>query len=330
MNHLKFLAITLWGILTFVSCSDDDDNTTPVVTLNIPSNLAIADTGFFPEDVTIANNTVFLSGLGDGTIRSFDLTQTNPTAQIFASAETGYTQAWGLKSDGTYLYSILNNADFGGGAPGPSKLVQYDLLGSKIGEWDLPANTIGHTVSIIDGNYYVSDFANPRIIKVNPTTGTVNDSWFTSPEWDPSIDGSLGGTIYDGSGGLYVYLGFKFWYIPVSNGQPGTMQEVTITGLSGEQINADGITLGSNANTIYYASNDTGNPANVGTVYKLEFSNTTTATGSVVTTGLDDTSGVWYLNNNGSEHLFICESQFGALFGINSFESPFNIEILAL
>ena len=162
-----------------------------------------------------------------------------------------------------------------------------------------------HTVSIVDGKYYVSDFANPRIIEVDPSSGTVNDSSFTSSQWDPSINGNLGGVIYDNSRGFYAYLGFKIWYLPISNGQPGTLQEVNITGLSGDQIN-------------------------VGTVYKLVFSNTTTATGSVVTTGLDDTSGVWYLSNNGSEYLFVCESQFGALFGLNSLESPFNIQVINL
>ncbi|WP_338767525.1 hypothetical protein WAF17_05990 [Bernardetia sp. ABR2-2B] len=236
-----------------------------------------------------------------------------------------------MTSDGTVLLSILNNADFTGGAPGASKLVQYSIsTGEKTGEWSLPANTIGHTVSIVDGKYYVSDFANPRIIEVNPSTGIVNGSWFTSSKWDSSIDGNLGGVIYDNDGGFYAYLGFKIWYIPINNGQAGTMEEVNITGLSGDQINVDGITWVESQKTLYYASNDTGNPDNVGTVYKLAFSNTLTATGSVVATGLDDTSGIWYLNKNDSEYLFVCESQFGGLFGINSFDPPFNIEIIKL
>lgn len=297
----------------------------------IPSNLTIDDNVFFPEDITIINNRVFLSGLGDGTIRTFDLTETNATAQLFATAETGYAQSWGLKSNGSVVLNLLNNVDFSFATPpGASKLIQYDMNGTKTAEWDLPANTIGHTVSIVDGKYYVTDFGNPRIIEVDPTTGNVNDSWFTSPQWDPSVDGNVGGTIYDGSAGFYAYLGFKFWYIPISNGQAGTMQEVNISGLSSEQINADGITWGADQNTLYYSSNDTSDPADAGTVYKLEFSNATTATGSIVTTGLDDVSGIWYLENNGSEYLFMCESQFGGLFGINSFDPPFNIEVINL
>ncbi|APD08119.1 hypothetical protein UJ101_02621 [Flavobacteriaceae bacterium UJ101] len=324
--------LTLAVIGLFTSCNNDDDNNITDNILPTPSNLTISDTSFYPEDITITNNIAYISGFGDGTIRSFDLTQTNPTAQLFASAESGYAQSWGLKSDGTVLLNLLNNADFTGNPPGPSKLIEYNIAsGEKTGEWDLPETTIGHTVSIVNGKYYISDFGNPRIIEVDPSTGAINDSWFTSSEWDPSIDGNLGGTIYDPStSAFYIYLGFKLWYLPINNGQPGTLQEVNISGLSTEQINMDGISWGKDQNTLYYASNDAGDPNNVGTVYKLEFSNSTTATGSVIATGLDDTSGVWYLNNNGSEYLYVCESQFGALFGFNSLETPFNIEVINL
>lgn len=313
--------------LFLTSCSDDDDNTT---TITIPSNLTIEGNSFYPEDIVIANNIVYLSGFGDGTVRSIDLTQTNPTSQLFAQAEAGYGQAWGLTTNGSVVLSLLNNADFMGNPPGSSKLVQYNTSGTKTGEWNLPAGTVGHTVSIVDGKYYVTDFNNPRIIQVDPSTGNVNASWFTSSQWDPSIDGNLGGTIYDGSGGFYAYLGFNFWYIPITNGQPGTMQQVSITGLTGEQINADGISWDKENKILYYASNDAGDAANVGAAYKLQFSNATTATGSIVQQGLNDSSGVWYLKNNNDKYLFICESQFGVLFGLNSFNPPFNIVIKKL
>lgn len=314
---------------TFTITLNNNNTTAITPQLSVPSNLSVATENFYPEDVLVVNNVVYVSGFGDGTIRSFDLTTSNPTAQLFADSEAGYAQAWGLTSDGTVLLSLLNNADFTGNPPGASKLVEYNIAtGEKTAEWELPATTIGHTVSIVDGKYYVSDFGNPRIMEVDPATNTVNAEWFTSTEWDPSIDGNLGGVIYDGTGGFYAYLGFQIWYVPISNGQPGTLQQVTISGLSGEQINVDGISWVPHLNTLYYASNDAGDPANVGTVYKLQFSDTTTATGSVVTTGLDDTSGVWYISENGKEYLFVLESQFGALFGFNSLEQPFNIEIL--
>ena len=304
--------------------------TISIFTLSIaqPDELTVDDMSFFPEDIFIVNDVAYVSSLGDGTIRSFDLTQSNPTTQMFAEAEAGYTQGWGLKSDGTILLSLLNNADFTGGPSGSAKLVEYDIASAqKTGEWDLPAGAIGHTVSIVEGKYYVTDFGSPRIFEIDPATGTVNDSWFTSSEWDPSISG-IGGTIYDNNGGFYISQGNKMWYLPISGGVPGTLQEVAVSGL--DAIDADGITWVESQNTLYYATNDTGDPANVGTVYKLVFSNATTATGSVIATGFDDSSGLWYYENDGNEYIYLLESQFGALFGINSFEPPFNIEIIEL
>ncbi len=294
----------------------------------IPSNLTTDDTDFFPEDIVIVDNIAYVSGLGDGTVKMFNLNLANPTGETFAEAEAGYSQAWGLKSDGTKLLSILDNANFAGGAPGPAKLVEYDIATqAKTGEWDLPAGSIGHTVSIVDGKYYLTDFGQPRIFEVDPVAGTVNDNWFTSTDWDPTISG-IGGTIYDNEGGFYVSQGNKMWYLPISSGTPGTLQEVTVTGL--DAIDADGISWDDANNTLYYATNDTGDPANVGTVYKLVFSDLTTAVGSVIATGLDDSSGLWYHEDGGKEYVFVLESQFGALFGINGFEPPFNIEILEL
>ncbi len=291
-------------------------------------SLSTADPDFFPEDITIVNDIAYVSGLGDGTIKMFDLSQNDPVGETFAEAEEGYTQAWGLKSDGTVLLSILDNANFAGGAPGPSKLVQYDLAtAAKTGEWDLPEGAVGHTVSIVGGKYYVTDFGSPRIFEVDPASGVVNDNWFSSPEWDPTISG-IGGTIYDNAGAFYVSQGNKLWYLPIANGTPGMLQEVTVDGL--DIIDADGISWVDSQNTLYYATNDTGDPANAGTVYKLVFSNQTTATGSIVTTGLDDSSGLWYYETDGREYLYVLESQFGALFGINSFEPPFNIEVIEL
>ena len=293
----------------------------------VPESLVIEDEDFFPEDIVIANNTVFVSGLGDGTVRTFDLTQENPMSELFIAAEEGFTQRWGLKTDGNILLSLLDNANFAGGPAGPSKLGQYNAsTGEKTGVWDLPEGVTGHTVSMVGGKYYVTDFNTPQIFEVDPAAGTV-DLWFTSDQWDPSISG-IGGTIYNNDGGFYVSQGNKLWYLPIDGGQPGILQEVSVSGLDG--IDADGISWDDANNTLYYATNDTGDPANVGTAYKLAFSDAATATGSIVTTGLDDSSGLWYYTNGGEEYVFVMESQFGALFGLNSFEAPFTIQIIKL
>lgn len=330
-RRIKFL--NFFFILTIValfsSCNRDDDGLTRK--FDVPSDLTISDSSFFPEDIVVNHNRAYVSGFGDGTIRVFDLADETPTAVNFASSEEGYTQRWGLASHKEVLLSIVNNANFMGGENGPSKLIEYSIKdGSKTDEWQLPSTTIGHTVSIVDGKYYVSDFANPRIIEVDPKTGDVNESWFTSSKWDPSIDGNLGGVVYDGKGGFYAYLGFKIWYLPIKKGEPGELQEVSISGLSTEQINVDGISWDKKNKTLYYASNDAMDPSNAGAVYKLKFTDETTAEGSVVETGLNDSSGLWYTKSNDGEFLLVCESQFGALFGLSELDGPFNIKAIGI
>ena len=98
--------------------------TTLNVVAQLPSNLTSDDMDFFPEDIVIANNIAYISGLGDGSLKMFDLNMATPVGETFAEAEAGYTQRWGVKSDGTKLLSILDNADFGGGESGAAKLVE--------------------------------------------------------------------------------------------------------------------------------------------------------------------------------------------------------------
>lgn len=102
---------------------------------------------------------------------------------------------------------------------------------------------------------------------------------------------------------------------------------MSISGIS--SIDADGITWAGN-NTFYYAENDATDPSgNFGKVYKVELSDPTTATGSILRDGLNDSSGVWFFSNNDKDYLIILESQIGVFFG-NNRDLPFNIEIIEL
>ena len=101
-NFLFVLAIAVW----FTSCSRDDDGLTKK--FDVPTDLTISDSGFFPEDIVVNHNRAYVSGFGDGTIRVFDLTDETPTAVNFASAEEGYLQRWGLTSYKEVLLSIVN------------------------------------------------------------------------------------------------------------------------------------------------------------------------------------------------------------------------------
>lgn len=327
-SNLIFFTLAVFAIALFVSCNNDDDDIT-INDLVIPDNLTINDDDFFSEDVVFANNTVYVSGFGDGTIKSIDLTQEIPTAIEFAEAEEGYWSSWGLASDGEVLLNILNNPNFADITNnGASKLVEYSLsTGLKTDEWDLPANGIGNSVQIINGKYYICEW-NPvaRITQIDPSTGAINENWFTSTDWDPSA-GGLGGVIYNNNGGFYIAQGGKMWYLPIANDTPGTLQEVNVSGI--DVIDADGITWVGD-NTLYYAENDASDPTgNNGKVYKVEFSSSTVANGSVLVSDLNDSSGVWAFNGNGTNYLLILESQIGVFFG-NDLEPPFNIDIIEL
>ncbi|WP_338767528.1 hypothetical protein WAF17_05995 [Bernardetia sp. ABR2-2B] len=91
-NKTFFLWLLVLPIVLFTSCHRDKDKNPRHNDTQIPSNLTIEDNNFYPEDIVITNNTVYVSGLGDGTLRSFDLTEDEPTAQLFANAETGFSQ----------------------------------------------------------------------------------------------------------------------------------------------------------------------------------------------------------------------------------------------
>ncbi|MDO6440124.1 hypothetical protein Q4534_22040 [Cyclobacterium sp. 1_MG-2023] len=328
--NIKILFLAIFTSTILLSCEEDDDMVTPVEELNIPSNISIEDNGFFPEDVVFANNSIFVSGYGDGTIKSIDLSQETAIAQEFVAAEHDYYSRWGLASDGTVLLNLLNNPNFQDiTMNGPSKLVEYNLAtGAKTNEWALPENTIGNSVQIVDGKYYVCDW-NPtaRIIQIDPATDNIDATWYTNTtDWVPS-SGGLGGVIYNNEGGFYIAQGGKFWFLPVTDGTPGTLEEVSISGIS--SIDADGITWAGN-NTFYYAENDATDPSgNFGKVYKVELSDPTTATGSILRDGLNDSSGVWFFSNNDKDYLIILESQIGVFFG-NNIVLPFNIEIIEL
>jgi len=95
-SNIKFLFLAIFTSTIFLSCEEDDKFATPVVELYIPTNISIEDNDFFSEDVVFANNTIFVSGFGDGTIKSIDLSQETAIAQEFVSAESGYYSRWGL------------------------------------------------------------------------------------------------------------------------------------------------------------------------------------------------------------------------------------------
>ena len=141
----------------------------------------------------------------------------------------------------------------------------------------------------------------------------------TDAQWSNGF--GFGGMIY-ANNGIYGVHGGKMWYIPVaSNGDLGTVSEVT--GIS--NVFADGMTWAGN-NTIYYCENDAQNPANAGKVWKVTLSSNTAGTATLASIpnngSLNNPSGIFYKEINSKKYLFVNESQI-----FNTPTTPFKVNI---
>lgn len=325
----QLLNLTIMGLFIIGSLSSckatNDDSETPQPSAKVPSQLTVDKASFVPEDVLVYKNNVYVSGFGDGTIQKFDLTQNNPTAQEIVTADATNPSRWGLAIDESKqtLVNIANaNYAFNGSVSAPAKVFAYKLSDhSQVSSWTLPAETVGNSIVVANGFYYISDIGpHTRIIRLNPNTGEIT---IKTDVLLPSNGFGFGNLIY-ANNGLYGAVNNKMWYIAInSNGSFGAVNEVT--GLS--NVFSDGMTWANN-NTFYYAENDALDPSNVGKVWKVSLASTTTATSSLATDvtnngSLNNPSGVFYTTLNGSNYLFVNESQ---LFN-QTMTKPFKINI---
>ena len=302
MNRKIFFA-TLSLTFALTSCNDDDDSK-PEVTV-VPDQLTVSNSNFFPEDIYVYDNQVYISGLGDGSLQKYDLTQTPASIkQVAAALDATYTSRWGIEVDAANktIVSIVNAPYFfNGKVTAPAKIVSNKLSDySQVASWTLPEGTVGNSIEIVNGYYYIGDFGpNPRIIKLDPKTGK------TTIKTDAQWTGLFGfGGIVAANNGLYAVQGGKMWYLPIdTKGDLGI--PVAVSGLS--NVFADGMTWADN-NILYYATNDANNPANVGTVWKVTFTDKTTAT-IAKASSLNNPSGVFYTTINQKNYLLVNESQ---------------------
>ena len=328
--HKRILNLSLIGLVTISlmsSCKKDEDEN-PAPSVVVPSQLNINKSSFTPEDVLVYNNNVYVSGFGDGTIQKFHLTQNPATAQEIITADADNPSRWGLAIDESKqtLLNIANvNYAFNGTVSGPAKVFAYKLSDhSKVSTWTLPSGTVGNSIVVANGYYYVSDIGpNTRIIRINPNTGEIIIK--TDVLW-PSNGFGFGNLIH-ANNGLYGAVNNKMWYVSLSStGDLGTVSEVT--GIS--NIFSDGMTWAGN-NTFYYAENDALDAANVGKVWKVNLTSNTTATktlsADVTNNGsLNNPSGVFYYSANDQKYLLVNESQ---LFNQTQ-TTPFKVNIFQL
>jgi hypothetical protein len=310
---LNLSLIALLSLSVLSSCKKEDDETTtdPAVTVTVPTQLSVNKTAFIPEDVLVYQNKVYVSGLGNGTIQQFDLTQASASAVEVVATDTDRPSRWGLAVDESKqtLLNIANvNYAFNGSVSGPAKVFAYKLSDhSIVTSWTLPANTVGNAIVVANGFYYISDIGpNTRIIRLNPNTGEIV---IKTDALLPSNGFGFGNIIY-ANNGLYGSVNGKMYHIVLeANGNFGAVSEVT--GLS--NVQTDGMTWAGN-NTFYYAYNDALDPSNAGKVWKVSLTSNTIATQTLATEvanngSLNNPSGVFYTMLNNKKYLFVNESQ---------------------
>jgi hypothetical protein len=300
--------------------------TTPFI---IPSVLNINSNGFFPEDVHFYNGSAYVTGFGNGSLQKFDFTTANPTAQqIAAATDATNSSRWGIAIDPTRNTILtLSNAQyfFNGNVAAPAKVEARDLTTNQlVNTWTLPAGTVGNSIVVAAGNYYIGDIGpTTRIIKLNPADGSTTIK--TDAQWNNGF--GFGGMVFRTTSlstyALYAVHGGKLWNITLAaNGDLGTVTEVT--GIS--NVFADGMTW-AGGNTLYYAENDAQNPANAGIVYKVTLNSNnisgTATQASIPSNGsLNNPSGVNFQRINNKNYLFVNESQI-----FNTPTTPFKVNI---
>ena len=311
-------------VCSLVSCEGDDGNHGGDL---IPSQLVINKENFTPEDIFVYFNKVYVSGLGDGTIQEFDLLDKEPTATEIVTTDPERPSRWGLAVDKKRkeLLNIANVAyAFDGNVSAPAKVYSYSLYNNReTSSWTLPEGTVGNSIVVSNGFYYISDIGpNTRIIRLDPETG---ETVIKTDELLPSNGFGFGNLIV-ANGGLYGAVNNAMWFIALND--DGSFGEVSqVTGL--ENVFSDGMTYAGNS-TFFYAENDALNPEDVGKVFRVSLDSTTSGSAvledDVENNGnLDNPSGLFFKEILNKDYLFVNESQLfnqdaAAPFVINIFE----------
>ena len=326
LTRVNTVALSTFLFLSSFACQDDDgiDRGDRV---EVPAQLTVNAENFVPEDVFVYKSTVYVSGFGNGTIQKFDVTKKDPVAEEIIQADATHPSRWGIAVDEgrQTLLNIANVAyGFDGNVSGSAKVVAYNLSDYReVASWTLPEATVGNSIVVANGYYYISDIGpNTRIIRLDPATGE------TIIKTDPALpsNGFGFGNLIVANDGLYGAVNNKMWYIALSgDGSFGEVSEV----IGVDNVFSDGMTYAGN-NTFYYAENDALNPENVGKVYKVTLTSTTEGTAALESNvtnngSLNNPSGVFYASFNAKNYLFVNESQLfnqdaSAPFKINVFE----------
>ena len=328
MNFKLTTALLTAGTLILGACDglEGIDLPLPETAPPLPASISVGDG--IPEDVTVAGDVAYVSSFSDGSVLKLDLTNEGAASAFVPAASDAYSAAWGLRvvEAKNWLLVVQNQPyDFNPANAQAGRLAAFDLdTGANVKSWDLPEQTVANSVVVDEaGTIYVGDIGpNPRIVKIDSETDEVT-LWATSPEW---VDGGfgLGGMAYND--GIYASHNNLLWYIAVE--EDGSAAAPVAVSVEGDPvIFADGMTWSDDG--IIYAENDVLVPGAQGVVYRLDFSDTITATRSVLQEGLRDPSGVAVATVGEQDYLLVNESQLGFAFGVDEGEpnTPYQLEV---
>ncbi len=327
---ISILPVRLTGSALFLSAAVllSGCTLTGSAPLPLPSTLPIGTAA--PEDITVSGSAAYVSNINDGSVLKLDLAQGGAVSTFVPAATDAYRSAWGLRlvKARNWLLSIQNRPyDFNPANAQAGRLTAYDLSsGAQVRSWPLPAQMVGNSVDVdLAGNIYVGDIGPlPRIVRINPQTNEVT-LWATSSQWVGGGFG-LGGMVYSGTG-LYVSHNNALWYIAVQpDGNAAPAQAVKVAG--NPVIFADGMLW--TGEDLIYAENDVLVPGAQGQVFRVQFTDPTTATRTTLHQGLSDPSGVALASVGTHTHLLVNESQLGYAFGVDKGAAslPYQVRVL--
>lgn len=185
---LRTGALLLALAATTAACGDDDDDggddqteadAAPGNDASAGEDAASADAGgeeaillpgdaVYPEGITsLADGTVFVGSVGQGTIFRVASGATEPDAETFADGgDNGLLNTVGLLADEARGTLWACSSDLAGTGTSPPGVKAFDLAtGEPAGSFDFPGGGFCNDIAIdADGNVYATDSLAPRIL----------------------------------------------------------------------------------------------------------------------------------------------------------------------
>ncbi len=241
----------IWGFSTFSFWVNN---------LQVPDTITIEGNAFMEGLAIVGTTTLFTSNFTTGEILTTNYKL--GTSSVFSPAPEADMTGWGLAyhAASNQLYSIKNGPveDFqayfadplNNTIPGAGQLDIYNVsTGELVTSVALPDGAEGNAVTLdADGNAYITDFSNPRILKYDVVTNQVN-------VWADTNFVFLGGVVLDDANNVYAHGGVDNALLQITINENGSAGSQSVVNLTGEALIAgDGLTFAGN-NTLFSTSN---------------------------------------------------------------------------